>query len=134
MADSDHPVEGLPTPSPEMEPAEVIDTQVSALADNDEPFADAGILTAYNFASPANRRATGPRDRFVQMVHGRQYSPLVDHVEAVPGPVEREEGLAERRLTVTGPEGRTLTYLFRLVRQTTGAFRNCWTTGAVLID
>ncbi|MEZ3144327.1 DUF4864 domain-containing protein [Halobaculum sp. MBLA0143] len=134
MSDGDYPVEGLPTPAASMEPATVVDTQLSALSTNDEPFEDAGVLTAYNFASPSNRRATGPRDRFVRMVHGPQYSPMIDHEEAVTGPVEREEGVARQRVTLTGPTGRTVTYRFRLVRQSTGQFRNCWTTAGVLVD
>lgn len=134
MSDGDHPVEGLPTPSESLPPAAVVDTQLSALASNDEPFTDAGVLTAYNFASPSNRRATGPRDRFVRMVHGPQYAPMIDHEEAVTGPVEREGTVARQRVTLTGPTGRTVTYRFRLVRQSTGQFRNCWTTAGVLVD
>jgi hypothetical protein len=129
----DYPVSGLRTPDPSYGPETVVDEQLSALATNDDPFADAGIKTAYNFASPANRRATAPLDRFVAMVHGRRYSPMVDHAEAVPGPVERDGETATRRVTITGPGGRTATYEFGLSRQASGPLADCWLTDRVRV-
>jgi hypothetical protein len=133
MAD-DYPVADLPMPDPSYGPAEVVDIQVDALATNDDPFENAGIGTAYNFASPGNRRATGPFDRFVRMVTGPQYTPMVDHVEATPGPVERDGRTAERRVTLTGPDGRTVTYVFGLSEQSSGRFEGCWLTDRVLVE
>lgn len=131
---TDHPVGELPTPDPELSPAAVIDRQLQALATNDEPVENAGIKTAYNFASPGNRAATGPLDRFVGMVEGRAYRPMIDHEEAVAGPVERTGDRATRRVTVTGPTGRTVTYVFQCSVQTDGRFEGCWMTDGVLID
>jgi hypothetical protein len=130
----DHPIEGLPTPDPAEGPGEAVDKQLDALATNDEPFEDAGVLTAYNFASPGNRASTGPSERFVRMVHGPTYAPMIDHVEAVPGPVERAGEDAERRVTITGPEGRTVTYTFGLSLQSRGRFEGCWMTDRVLVE
>jgi hypothetical protein len=129
----EYPVGGLPTPDPSYGPGAVVDEQLSALARNDDPFADAGVKTAYNFASPANRRATGPVDRFVAMVHGHPYSPMVDHEEAVTGPVERDGDSATRRVTLTGPGGRTVTYEFGLSRAQSGPFADCWLTDRVRV-
>ena len=64
-----YPVSGLPTPDPSDGPEQVIEMQVRALAENDTPVENAGIKTAYNFASPANRRVTGPLDRFATSDH-----------------------------------------------------------------
>jgi hypothetical protein len=133
-SDPDHPVDGLPTPDPALGPGEAVAVQLDALRTNDDPHPDAGCETAYNFASPANRRATGPRDRFVRMVTGRTYAPLVDHREAVAGPVERTGNVAEQRVTVTGGDGRTVTYTFGLSLLATGPFRNCWATDRVVPD
>ena len=131
---SDHPIDGLPTPDPAHGPGRVVEIQVAALADNDDPVSDAGIKTAYNFASPANRRATGPLDRFVGMVRGPRYAPMIDHVEATSGPVERDGDTAEQRVTLTGPDGRTVTYLFGLSRASDGPYEGCWLTDSVLVD
>ena len=134
MQTDEYPVEGLPTPTPDDGPATVVARQLDALATNDDPFEDAGVLTAYNFASPANRRSTGPRERFVRMVHGPAYAPMIDHVKAVTGPVERDGNRAEQRVTLTGPNGRTVTYAFGLSRRTEGSFAGCWLTDRVLVD
>lgn len=128
------PIGDLPTPDPSYGPGEVVAIQLEGLATNDEPFENAGIGVAYNFASPANRRATGPFDRFVRMVKGPRYGPMVDHVEATPGPVEQDGGTAERRVTLTGPDGRTVTYCFGLSRERAGELDGCWLTDRVVVD
>jgi hypothetical protein len=134
MESQDYPVDGLPTPDPDYGPAEVIATQVEAFADNDDPVENAGIKTAYNFASPANRRATGPLGRFTKMVQGPRYAPMIDHEEAVSGPLERDGDQAEQRLTLTGPDGRTVTYLFGVSKQSSGQFEGYWLTDKVMVE
>jgi len=136
MPDGDeHPFESLPTPTPDLGPDEVVRTQLDALEHNDDPEPDAGVKTAYNFASPANRRATGPFDRFRRMVHNRRYRPMVDFAEAVAGPVEHgpDGEVAVQRVTVTGTGGRTVTYVFRLSRGE-GRYEDCWLTDAVTAE
>lgn len=130
----DYPIAGLPTPEPTYGPERVVSIQLDALATNGDPFENAGIGTAYNFASPANRRTTGPFDRFVRMVTGPQYAPMVDHVEATTGPMERDGATAKQRVTLTGPDGRTVTYVFGLSNQRNGALDGYWLTDRVLIE
>lgn len=127
----DYPVEGVPVPEGSHGPAQVVSIQLDGLAENDDPFENAGIGTAYNFASPANRRATGPFDRFVRMVTGPRYAPMVDHVEATTGPITRQGETARQRVTLTGPTGRTATYVFGL-SVGTGPAEGCWLTDRVV--
>lgn len=130
----DFPIANLPTPDSEFGPERVVSIQLDALATNDDPFENAGIGTAYNFASPSNRRATGPFDRFVQMVTGQQYAPMVNHMEATTGPMEKNGTTAEQRVTLTGPDGRTVTYAFGLSNQREAPLDGHWLTDRVLID
>ena len=130
----DYPVADLLTPDPSYSPGRVVTIQLDGLATNDHPFENAGVGTAYNFASPANRRATGPFDQFVRMVKGPQYAPMVDHVEATTGPLERDGNSAEQRVTLTGPDGRTVTYVFGLSKADSGALEGCWLTDRVLLE
>lgn len=135
MSPTDHPVPDRPTPDPSYGPERVVAIQLDALATNDDPAANAGIETAYNFASPANRSATGPLDRFVTMVTNRRYAPMVDHVEATTGPLERDgDDEASQRVTLTGPDGRTVTYRFGLSRQSGGEWDGCWLTDSVVAE
>ena len=128
-----YPIASAPTPAPDDGPAAALRRQLDALADDDVPTGDAGIETAYNFASPAIRRRTGSYDRFARLFRSPRYAPLVDHVEAVTGPLERDWNEAARRVTVTGPDGRTRTYEFRLSPAGSGPFRNCWQTDSVVV-
>lgn len=130
----DYPISGLPSPDPTYDPETVVSIQLDGLATNDDPFENAGIGVAYNFASPANRRATGPFERFVRMVKGPQYAPMVDHVEATTGPVERDEDTAEQRVTLTGPDGRTVTYAFGLSVSRSGELDGHWLTDRVVVE
>ena len=129
-----YPIADLPTPEQSLAPERVVAVQLDGLATNDEPFENAGIGVAYNFASPANRRATGPFDRFVRMVTGPRYAPMVDHVEATTGPMERDGTRAEQRVTLTGPDGRTETYRFGLSNDRTGELDGCWLTDSVMLE
>ena len=134
MDDSSYPVKRLPMPEPSQGPGAVVETQLTALADNDTPVDNAGIKTAYNFASPANRRATGPLDRFIEMVEGPRYAPMIDHTTAVTGPVERDGSQATQRVTLTGPQGRTVTYRFGVSKGSGDPFEDCWLTDRVVLE
>ncbi|SDJ97383.1 protein of unknown function [Halovenus aranensis] len=132
MTHSDYPVSDLPTPDPRHGPETVVEIQLEALADNDDPVENAGIKTAYNFASPANRRVTGPLDRFVRMVEGPRYAPMIDHVEAETDPVERSGEQAKQRVALTGSAGRTVSYQFALSVCDREPLDGCWLTDSVL--
>jgi hypothetical protein len=59
-------------PSPSLSPIEVVEAQLVALQRND-------VQTCFRFASPANKQATGPWQRFEMMVRQTPaYAPLVD--------------------------------------------------------
>lgn len=133
MSHPDYPVSGLPTPDPEYGPGQVVRIQLEAFADNDDPVENAGIKTAYNFASPANRRATGPLNRFVKMVEGPRYAPMIDHVEARTESLQRTGDRAQQRVTLTGPDDRTVTYQFELSVCNEEPFEECWLTDSVLV-
>lgn len=133
MSEREYPVVDLPTPSETYSVSDAVALQLDALKTNDDPYENAGIMTAYNFASPANRRSTGPLDRFVAMVRSPQYRPMLDFAEAVRGPVERNGNYADQRVTITGPDGRTVTYEFGLSVQSVGEFRGCWQTDRVVV-
>ena len=132
MSHPDYPADDVPTPDPSLDPERVVEIQLTALADNDDPVTNAGIKTAYNFASPANRRATGPLDRFIAMVESPRYAPMVDHADATMGPLERTGDRAEQQVTVTGPDGRTVSYRFVLSVCTEEPLQGCWLTDSVL--
>jgi hypothetical protein len=58
---------------------------------------------------------------------------MIDHVEAVTGPLERDGTQATQTVTLTGPNGRTVTYDFGVSKQTPGDVADCWLTDRVLV-
>ncbi|MEM8600773.1 MAG: DUF4864 domain-containing protein [Bacteroidota bacterium] len=128
------PSQGDPQPSPNLSPEEVIRLQVEALQRNDEPYPDAGIETAFRFASPANKRATGPLGRFAQMVKGPVYGAMLGFERAEYGTIRVQGDRAVQRVTLVQLDGRRVSYVFGLSRQSSGAHEGCWMTDAVMRD
>ena len=122
---------GDPEPSPELGPGEVVRLQVEALGRNDEPAPDAGIEAAFRFASPSNRAATGPLDRFARMVKDG-YADMLTFRRAEYGPIHVEDDQAAQEVTLVQADGRRTTYLFALSRQAEGDCAGCWMTDGVL--
>jgi hypothetical protein len=121
----------LPEPSPDLTPKEVVRLQVEALGANDEPFEDAGIEAAFNFASPANKRATGPLRRFRRLFDTPTYGPMVDHEGATYSEVQVEADVARVGVILETGEGDRIGYLFQLSRQSRPPCDGCWMTDAV---
>jgi hypothetical protein len=125
------PADSLPEPSPELSPKEVVRLQVEALGDNDTPREDAGIEAAFNFASPANKRATGPLDRFRRLFDTPAYGPMIDHGGATYSAPQVEGTVAQMGVILTTAQGDRVGYLFRLSRQSGPPHDGCWMTDAV---
>jgi hypothetical protein len=121
-----------PRPSPELSPEAVVRLQVEALQRNDEPHPDAGIEAAFRFASPANRRATGPIERFAAMVKGPAYGAMLGFERAEYGEMRVEGDRAAQRVTLVQPDGRRVSYVFGLSKQSGGEYDACWMTDSVL--
>lgn len=119
-------------PSPDLLPEEVVRIQVEALQHNDEPTPDAGVEAAFRFASPDNRAATGPVERFARMVKGPVYGDMIGFEQAEFGLVEVEGDRAVQRVTLAHADGRRVTYAFVLSRQRGGPYDGCWMTDGVV--
>jgi hypothetical protein len=122
---------GDPEPSAALAPEAVVRIQVEAMGRNDDPAPDAGIATAFRFASPGNRAATGPLARFAAMVHGPAYRDLLDFERAAYGDLHVAGDRAAQRVTLTRADGREVRYVFTLSRQRGGAYDGCWMTDGV---
>ncbi len=131
LGDAPAPAAELPKPSLELEPQDVVRIVIHALSNNDFPFADAGIATTFGFASPANRRNTGPLDRFTRMVKGFPYGVMVDHANSEFSEVVYVGDHAYQVVVLTDAGGRKHGFAFRLSRQRDGVYAGMWMTDAV---
>ncbi len=118
-----------PRPDPSLTPGQVVRAQLDALRRNDHPGPDAGIASAFRFASEANRAVTGPVERFARMLRNPTYGPMIDHNSAELGPVRTEGDVARVQAVLFGAKGEVVAYDFTLSRdRSTG----CWATDSVV--
>jgi Domain of unknown function (DUF4864) len=118
-------------PRPELSPEEVVQYQVAALQQNDDPKSDAGIERAFRFASPSNKQLTGPLENFVRIVKSPAYSPLLNSRSSAIVGSELKDDQAKISVRIVAVDGRPLTYVFILSKQNEGDFRDCWMTDGV---
>lgn len=120
-----------PRPSPRLSPAEVVRIQLNALRHNDKPTPDAGIATAYAFASPTNHDRAGSLQHFAEMVHAG-YAPMIGNRQIILGKTRVDGELALQPVNLIAEDGRSYSYLFVLRRQAGGPFSHCWMTDSVM--
>lgn len=124
--------EKVPTdPSPKLSPSEVISAQLHALKHNNDPEPDAGIRTAFRFASPANQSQTGPVERFIRMVKSEDYAAMLNYQSDIRSDVTVHEGAARQKVTLIDVAGKHATYVFILSTQTDPPCKGCWMTDKV---
>ena len=82
-------------PDPSLSPQDVVSIQIEALQHNDTPYEDRGIEITFNFASPTNKRMTGPLEQFKAMVRNPVYGPMIDHRSAKYETVKVEGDFAQ---------------------------------------
>ena len=123
--------ETLPQPDPSLLPQDVVEIVINALGRNDHPHLNAGIETTFNFASPENKRNTGPLPKFIRMVKTHPYEEMVDHRASELSEVVQVGNNAYVLVKLTTIEGGLAVYAFRLSKQASGDFQDMWMTDAV---
>jgi hypothetical protein len=118
-------------PRPELSPEDVVQYQIAALQRNDDPKSDAGIERAFRFASPNNKEATGPLEHFVQIVKSPAYAPLLNNRSSAIVGSEKNDDRAKVVVKIVAVDGRQVTYVFILSKQSEGDFHDCWMTDGV---
>ena len=118
-------------PDPSLSPQDVVSIQIEALQHNDTPYEDRGIEVTFNFASPMNKRMTGPLERFKAMVRNPVYGPMIDHRSAKYENVKVEGDLAQVDVILQSKDGQHLGYRFMLSRQHDNQYEGSWMTSAV---
>lgn len=101
-------------PSPGLSPREVVEIQLEALGNNDEPTRNAGIEQVWEFAHPANRSMTGPLERFTRMIQGRGYETLINHRSYELREISTNEEAALYAVRVLGRDGSFYDFAWRL--------------------
>ena len=119
-------------PDPKYTPAEVVRIQMEAFQFNDDD--DRGIEVAFRFASPVNRRSTGPLTRFARILKTTEYSPILNHISVEYDDVQIRGRRARQRVTLLGMDNVRSTYVFILSYQLNESCGGCWMTDAVIVE
>ena len=119
-------------PHPDLEPQDVVRIQLEALRGNSAD--DSGIAVAFRFASPDNRRQTGPLARFAHMIKNGAYAPMLGFTDVVYAPAIVRGRLAVQDVTLVAPGKAPVRYRFHLARQQAqGPLHECWMTEGVQV-
>ena len=121
-----------PYPSPELSAEDVVKIQLEALQNNDITSNNQGIRLAFRFASPTNRSATGPVERFIALVKNPLYKMMIGFERATLEPMRYAGNLAQQRVVLHHRNGETAAFVFTLARQREGNEKDCWMTDGVL--
>lgn len=116
-------------PSKALTPRDVIKIQLHALQRND--VTDSGIITVFNFSSPASRVSLGPLNHFRMLVRDPAYSPMLNFASYKAGQVVVTDDTAYQLVVIKGVTGVEAAYLFILAKQRKGMYKGCWMTVGV---
>ncbi len=128
----DQGVDILLMPNPEYSPAQVVEIQLAALKNNDRT--DDGIAIVFRFASSANKRSTGPLERFKGIIKNPHYRPLLNHLRTSLDPIKIAGNEAVQRVTLVDTIGNEIVYLFFLSKQLEAPCAGCWMTDGVIVE
>jgi hypothetical protein len=118
-------------PDPGLTPEQVISIQLEALKSNRDLSGDRGIAISFNFASPANRRMTGPLARFIEMVKNPLYAIMLNFERYEAAKIEIDGDVARQRVTLIDAKGNRSLFLFVLSKQKEAPYKDCWMTDVV---
>ena len=117
-------------PEPELKPNDVVSLQLLAMQQNDD--SDFGIEVTFRFASPSNKKQTGPLKRFIRLVRNPSYLPLLNHTNVKFLTLTVEEDFAVQDVIITTSKGTRIGYRFRLSIQKGTLYPGCWMTDSVV--
>jgi len=121
---------GPSEPNTQLSPEQVVRIVIEALKTNDPSKDDDGIATVFEFASPGNKSATGPLQRFTKMIKGG-FAQMLNHIDSEFGPMEINEHTALQAVWLTTRSGQQIGYVFQMGKQVGGEFDDMWMTEAV---
>ena len=122
----------LQAPNNLIMPDEVIKIQLVGLMNNDKNFKDSGIEQTWNFAHPENKKNTGPLPNFKQMIKGRSYQMLINHISHTITEVSRSDKWAQFEVIILDQEKIYHKFNWQVEKYVIeGPLKDCWLTTMV---
>jgi len=120
-----------PAPDARLTPERVVRTITSALSHNNVPLPNAGIFTAYRFASPANHAVTGPYGQFLRIVKTPGFTPMLGDHPTEFGTLARSGDRASQVMRIRIAQGKVVAYRWDLSLQRKEPYRGSWMVDGV---
>jgi hypothetical protein len=122
---------GTPVDDPRLSPEQVVRTITNALSHNDTPLPNAGVFTAYRFASPANHAVTGPYGQFLRIVKTSDFTPMLGEHPTEFRAIDRNGDRASQVVRIWITQGKVVEYRWDLSLQQKEPHRGSWMVDGV---
>ena len=119
-------------PNSEIKPSEVVKIQLLGLQKKNSIFKDSGIEQTWNFAHPSNKKATGPLNRFKEMIKGNNYQMMIDHLSHTITQVQSGDRWVQFEVIILDKEKIYHKFSWQVEKFTDdGPLKDCWLTTMV---
>ena len=119
-------------PNSNIKPSEVVKIQLQGLQNNNEVFNDSGIEQTWNFAHPMNKQATGPLDRFKEMLKSNNYQMMINHISHTITQVTRGDDWVQFEVIILDKEKIYHKFNWQVEKFIEdGPLKDCWLTTMV---
>ena len=119
-------------PNSNIKPSEVVKIQLLGLQNNNKVFNDSGIEQTWNFAHPMNKQATGPLDRFKEMLKSNNYQMMINHISHTITQVRRGDDWVKFEVIILDKEKIYHKFNWQVEKFIDdGPLKDCWLTTMV---
>ncbi len=119
-------------PNSNLKPLDVLVIQLNSLKNNNNPYKDAGIEQTWEFAHPINKVATGPLEKFKQMIYSDNYKILISHKNNKVIILKETPYKLIYKVHILSKDKKKYYYIWQIEKvKQEGKFKNCWMTTAV---
>jgi len=119
-------------PNSNLKPFDVLMIQLNSLKNNNNPYKDAGIEQAWEFAHPNNKVSTGPLERFKKMIYSNSYKILISHENNKAIILRETFNKLVYKVYVLSKDKKKYYYIWQIEKvEREGILKNCWMTSAV---
>ena len=119
-------------PNSNLKPFDVLMIQLNSLKNNNNPYKDAGIEQTWEFAHPINKAATGPLERFKQMIYSDSYKILISHENNKTIILKETPSKFVYKVYVLSKDKKKYYYIWQIEKvELEGKLKNCWMTTEV---
>ena len=119
-------------PNSNLKPFDVLMIQLNSLKNNNNPYKDAGIEQTWEFAHPINKTATGPLERFKQMIYSDSYKILISHENNKTIILKETPNIFIYKVYILSKDKKKYYYIWQIEKvELEGKLKNCWMTTGV---